>query len=261
MTDKLNIGLIQTSLVWEDRDANMQQLEKKIQSVSGADIIILPEMFTTGFSMNSAMLAEEMDGTTVGWLAALAKEKKAVITGSFICKENEHFYNRLVWMQEDGKYHWYDKRHLFRMGEENKHYSAGKNRLVVEYKGWRINPMVCYDLRFPVWCRQPSGEKPFDLQIYVANWPERRSYPWKSLLVARAIENQCFVAGLNRVGTDGRGITHSGDSMLLNAKGEILSKLKPFEERTEQVSIDKSSLQEFRKQFPVGDDADSYSLA
>ncbi len=260
MTELLNISLVQTALVWEDREANLKQLEKKIQSVSGTDIIIFPEMFTTGFSMNSVALAESMDGSTVKWMEKMARERNAVVTGSFICGEGGKFYNRLVWMQPDGKFQTYDKRHLFRMGNEHEHYAPGTKRLVVEYKGWKINPLICYDLRFPVWCRQKSGESPFDLQIFVANWPERRAFPWKSLLVARAIENQCYVAGLNRVGKDGHDVSHSGDSIVLSPKGEALTRLPASGETVETITIEKAPLTEFRSQFPVNRDADPYSI-
>jgi|SRR3954463_9363364 len=256
----LKITLIQSNLFWENKQKNLEQFSKKIEDVKEAtDLIILPEMFSTGFSMNPEKLAEDMNGETVKWLKEKANKKNCVIAGSFICEEGGHYYNRLVWMNPNGTFAKYDKRHLFSMGDENNHYAAGEEKIIVELKGWKICPLICYDLRFPVWARN-TKEASYDVLIYVANWPERRSYPWKTLLLARAIENQSYVIGSNRVGADGNGITHSGDSAVIDAKGEIISKIKPHEETTETVALSYSDLVEFRKQFPAILDADQFAV-
>lgn len=256
----LNITLIQTSLHWENIDKNLEMFEQKISSIQEAtDLIILPEMFLTGFTMNAASSAEDMNGKAVQWMRKTAKEKNCPIVGSLVIKETGHFYNRLVWMFPDGNYKTYDKRHLFRMAEEQQTYTAGNEKIIVELNGWKICPLICYDLRFPVWSRNQASMQ-YDALIYVANWPERRSYPWKQLLIARAIENQCYVIGVNRIGNDGNSVYHSGDSMVLNLKGEIISKTKPHEESIETVSLSFSALEEYRKIFPVALDGDKFSI-
>lgn len=256
----LKITIIQSDLHWENKEENLGMFSQKIASISGStDLIVLPEMFTTGFSMLPEKFAETMDGETLSWLREKARKKNCVITGSFICEENGNYYNRLVWMRPDGTYSTYDKRHLFSMGDENNHYAAGKTRISETLKGWKICPLICYDLRFPVWSRITKAN-PYDVLIYVANWPERRNHPWKTLLLARAIENQSYVAGVNRVGDDGNQIYHSGDSVVINAKGEIISKIAPHEEATETITLSASELQEFREQFPVLNDADAFRI-
>ena len=268
----LKISLIQTALHWENSDENLKMFSQKIAAITETtDLIVLPEMFSTGFSMRPENFAEPMSGKTVKWMGEKAREKNCVITGSFICEENGKYFNRLVWMKADGTYCTYDKRHLFRMANEDDHYSVGENKIIVELKGWKICPLVCYDLRFPVWSRQKkevrsqkSEEKKqeyeYDILIYVANWPERRAHPWKTLLMARAIENQCYVVGLNRVGADGNEIEHSGDSAVINAKGEVISKIQPNQESTETVTLDFSDLSTFRKSFPAILDADDFEI-
>ena len=259
MTD-LKITIIQSNLHWENKEMNLKMFSQKINNIAeSTDLIILPEMFTTGFSMSPQKFAESMSGPTVKWMQEKAKEKGCAITGSFICEENGNYFNRLVWMNADGTYSVYDKRHLFRMANEDNHYSFGKSKLIVELKGWKICPLICYDLRFPVWSRNRSSFN-YDLLIYVANWPEIRSYPWKTLLLARAIENQCYVVGLNRVGDDGNKIYHSGDSAVVNAKGEIISKIRVHEESTETITLKHSDLIEFRKAFPAMLDADEFII-
>jgi len=254
----LSITLIQSNLHWENIEENLAMFSKKIAAISGeTDLVILPEMFTTGFSMQPERFAEPMNGRTVSWMKEEARKKKCVVTGSIICEENGKHYNRLVWMRPDGTYSFYDKRHLFSMGDENNHYTPGTKKIIEEIKGWRICPLVCYDLRFPVWSR--NTEK-YDVLIYVANWPERRSHPWKTLLLARAIENQCYVAGLNRVGNDGNGIYHSGDSALINFRGEIISSIPAHEDATETISLSYEELEEFRKGFPAFKDADRFEI-
>jgi predicted amidohydrolase len=256
----LKITIIQSELHWEDKVKNLEMFAGKIASVKDpTDLIVLPEMFNTGFSMRPELFAEKMDGATVSWMRYRAKEKNCVITGSFICEEGGNYFNRLVWMRPDGSCETYDKRHLFRMGDEDRHYSAGKNKRIVELKGWKICPLICYDLRFPVWSRNKK-ENTYDLLIYVANWPERRSHPWKSLLVARAIENQCYVAGLNRIGNDGNSIYHSGDSAVLNFKGETIAKTEEGKETIQTIALNYSELSEFRKIFPVLLDGDEFEI-
>jgi omega-amidase len=261
MISDLKITLIQSSLFWENKEKNLEQFSRKIDSVKEpTDLIILPEMFTTGFSMNTKDLAEPLAGNTFNWMKKKASEKKCTVTGSFICHENGKYFNRLVWMNADGTYSIYDKRHLFRMGDENNYYSGGNKKIIVKLKGWKICPLICYDLRFPVWSRNENGENNYDLLIYVANWPERRAHAWKTLLLARAIENQCYVAGVNRVGEDGNAITHSGDSAVINAKGEIISHLKSHQENVETIVLNKDELNKFREQFPVLLDADKFEI-
>lgn len=256
----LTITIIQTALHWEDKEKNLDMFSQKIDVISEpSDLIVLPEMFTTGFSMMPEKLAESMNDETIKWIKEKAKKKNCVITGSFICEENGKYFNRLIWMNPDGTFNTYDKRHLFRLGDEDQHYSGGDKKIIVDLKGWKICPLICYDLRFPVWSRN-TQQNSYDVLIYIANWPERRSSAWKTLLPARAIENQSYVVGLNRVGHDGNGITHSGDSMAINAKGEIISKIKPNEESVETITLSYTELSEYRKLFPVMLDADSFEI-
>ena len=264
MTD-LHVTVVQSSLHWEDVDRNLDMFDQKLNSISGStDLIVLPEMFSTGFTMNTKGAAEEMHGRSMQWLVKKAKEKNCVITGSLIIHENGHYYNRLVWMRPDGTFIHYDKRHLFRMANEHEYFTAGRQRISVLLKGWKICPLICYDLRFPVWSRNgfSSGthDASYDCLIYVANWPERRAHPWKTLLLARAIENQCYVVGVNRVGKDGKDIEYSGDSAVINAKGEIISYTRTHEENVETVVLSMKELEEFRKTFPVGMDADHFEI-
>lgn len=249
---------------------NLNMFSLKINAIpESTDLIVLPEMFTTGFSMSPEKFAEPMDGLTVNWMIEKAKEKSCAITGSFICEENGKCFNRLLWVNADGSFSTYDKRHLFRMANEDDHYSAGQKKIIVELKGWRICPLICYDLRFPVWSRNKlvmENKDPlnlhyeYDLLIYVANWPEIRSYPWKALLLARAIENQSYVVGLNRVGNDGNNIYHSGDSAVINSKGMIISKTKSHEELIETIILEHAELTAFRTLFPAALDADAFEI-
>lgn len=260
MMKDLKITFIQTGLYWENVDWNLELFSKKIESIEEkTDLIILPEMFTTGFTMQPELLAEGMNGKAVAWMKAQAQKKQCVITGSFACEENGNYYNRLVWMRPDGSYSTYDKRHLFTMANEDKHYTAGSKKIIEEINGWKICPLICYDLRFPVWARN-KNENRYDLLIYVANWPERRNHPWKTLLLARSIENQCYVAGVNRVGNDGNEIYHSGDSAVINFKGEVISTSPAHEECIETVVLSHADLEDFRKQFPVLNDGDEFSI-
>lgn len=261
----LTISIIQTSLHWENKAANLEMLEQKIKSIDKTEIVVLPEMFSTGFSMNPSLLAEPMNGPTVQWMQRVAAEKKIILTGSFIAAENGNYFNRLVWMLPNGQYGTYDKRHRFAFAGEDNHYTAGNKRLIASVKGWKINLLICYDLRFPVWARQHSsnGESEaapeYDVLIYVANWPERRAHAWKTLLQARAIENQSFVVGVNRVGDDGNGIAHSGDSMVIDPLGETLYH-KNGEEDIFTITLQKEQLNTVREKFPFWKDADDFQL-
>jgi predicted amidohydrolase len=259
----LTFTLLQTSLHWEDKRANLQHLEQKLAALPpGQQVVVLPEMFATGFTMNAAVLAETMDGPTVAWMQKWAAAKKIILTGSLIIKEEEQYYNRAIWMQPNGQYGWYNKRHLFAYAEEDKHYTAGRQRFIASVNGWRVALQVCYDLRFPVWSRQQfDADKRFeyDVLLYVANWPERRSGAWKTLLQARAIENQCYTIGVNRVGTDGKGIYYSGDSMVVDPLGEVLYH-KADAEDVFTITLQKEALQQVRDKFPFWRDADRFEL-
>ena len=286
----LKITLIQSDLHWENVDENLAMFSAKIDSITEeTDIIILPEMFNTGFSMQSEKLAETMEGKSVSWMKKMAKKTDAVIVGSLIVKDaplglpegegidsppseglGEAFYNRLIWTQPNGEIYTYDKRHLFRMAGEHEHFSAGEERLIVNYKGWRICPLVCYDLRFPVWSRNISfchpepvegdNKNAYDILIYIANWPAVRKAPWIKLLEARAIENQCYVVGVNRVGQDGKQIEYSGNSAVINPKGEEVSAIPENENSIQTHTISLDELNDFRAKFPVGMDADGFEI-
>lgn len=260
----LTVTLIQAALHWEDKQQNLQMLEEKIRGIKErTEVIVLPEMFSTGFSMKPEVLAETMDGEAVAWMKRMSAEKRAIITGSLIIKEDDHYFNRLIWMQPDGKSGYYDKRHLFAYALEDQHYSSGNKRLVASVKGWKVNLQVCYDLRFPVWSRHnfaaTGGVPEYDLLIYVANWPERRNHAWKTLLQARAIENQCFIIGVNRVGKDGNDIYHSGDSMAVNPMGEILY-TKEHDEDVHTITLHKEELEQVRSKLPFWKDGDNFMI-
>lgn len=257
MIDNLKVGIIQSDILWEDIDGNLLQFEQKISQIGEVDLIVLPEMFTTGFSMKSAELAETMDGKTMKWLRKISAIKNCDIVCSIIIKEEDKNYNRLVWMKPDGNYETYDKRHLFRMSDEHEHFSQGNKRIVVEIKGWKVCPLICYDLRFPVWSRNTEN---FDALIFVANWPESRREPWRILLKARAIENQTYVIAANRLGSDAHGTTFAGDSVVLNPKGIKISKTEPFHESVEEITLSRKELDDFRQKFPVSLDADEFMI-
>lgn len=255
----LTITLIQPNLHWEDKKANLAMLSEKIDNIKEkTEVVILPEMFSTGFSMKPEILAEKMNGDTIAWMKKIAAQKKIILTGSVIIEEENRYYNRLIWMLPNGEYGVYDKRHLFAYGDEHTHYTAGNKRLIASVKGWKINLQVCYDLRFPVWSRQ-GAEMEYDILFYVANWPEKRSLAWKTLLQARAIENQCYVVGVNRVGEDGNGINHSGDSMIVDSLGEILYQ-KKNDEDIFTYTLKKEKIDEARRRFPFWKDADSFII-
>lgn len=257
----LTISLVQTHLFWEDKKANLAMLETKIMGIpEKTELVVLPEMFSTGFSMQPQKLAESMDGETVNWMKKIAAAKKIILTGSVIISEDGHYVNRLLWVLPNGKLGFYDKRHRFAFAGEQEEYTRGNKRLIVSVKGWKINLQVCYDLRFPVWARQQSKEIPeYDILLYIANWPERRNHAWKTLLTARAIENQCYVIGVNRVGEDGNGINHSGDSMVIGALGETLYHHAAGED-IHTIVLQKEPLQEIRDRFPFWKDADEFKI-
>ena len=257
--DQLNITIIQPDIIWEDKAANLHQYEHLIDNIKDQrEIVVLPEMFTTGFSMNPEKLAEAMDGTSVKWMQDMAKKYRCILTGSLIIEEDGHYYNRLVWMQPDGKYGVYDKRHLFAYANEDEHYTAGNKKLIVSVKGWKICPLICYDLRFPVWARN-QGENLYDVLIYVASWPERRITAWKALLQARAVENQSYVVGVNRVGLDGMNIHYTGESAVYDPLGEMIWQ-KSNEPCTHTITLKKEPLEKVRSELPFLKDADRFMI-
>jgi omega-amidase len=265
----LRITLVQTNLHWEDKKANLDMLQKKIAGIRDETrLIILPEMFSTGFSTEKELLAESMDGPTVEWMKKTSAEKKAILTGSIMARDESEgitrYHNRLVWMLPNGDYGFYDKRHLFAYGQEDQHFSPGKNRLVTQVNGWKISLQICYDLRFPVWLRQSKikGEEDqleYDLLIVVANWPSARSLAWRTLLQARAIENQCYVVGVNRTGTDGKGLQYVGESMVLGPLGDMI-RIMGAEEEIFSHTLDHQHLDEVRSKFPFWRDADGFLI-
>jgi len=256
----LTFSLIQTNLFWENKHANLEMLETKILSIQEpTQVVVLPEMFTTGFSMQPHLFAETMDGASVQWMKKIAAQKRIILTGSLMIEEDGKYFNRLVWMLPNGQFGYYDKRHCFAFGGEDKHYTAGKEKKMAQVNGWKINLQICYDLRFPVWARQSNADELFDILLYVANWPTLRSYAWKSLLVARAIENQCYIIAVNRVGNDGNDIDHSGDSMVINPLGEIMYH-KQIDEDIFTITLQKNVLEEIRNKFPFWKDADEFIL-
>ena len=259
----MHITLLQADLYWHDPVANRAMLEERIFNLSEqTDLIVLPEMFTTGFTMDARAVAEPMNLTTFRWLKQMAAQTGAVVTGSYVVQEGGQFFNRLIWMQPDGKFDTYDKRHLFRMAGEDAIYTAGTHRIIKEWKGWRICPLICYDLRFPVWSRNTDGQSQefaYDLLLYVANWPAVRRTPWNALLQGRAIENLSYVVGVNRVGTDGNGHPYTGDSTIIDFKGEVLFRHSDTE-IIHQQTLSLDDLQAFRAKFPANLDADSFVI-
>ena len=258
MDHLLRLTLVQTDIVWEDTDRNIQRFSKIVDDLTGkTDLVVLPEMFSTGFSMNSENLAEEMQGRTVAWMQEVSAKSDMAIMGSIIIKDKDLFFNRLLFVSPDNRTGFYDKRHLFRMGEEDKYFHHGNVRKIFSLGDWRICPQICYDLRFPVWSRNRND---YDLLVYVANWPESRREVWKALLKARAIENQSYVVGVNRVGIDGRNLDYAGDSMLISPKGEEISNIPSHEEAVETYTISLDELKAFRQKFPVHLDADDFKI-
>ncbi len=260
----LKVHLVQSVLHWEDPKKNLAMFDEKLAGIDTApDLIVLPEMFTTGFTMIPHNHAEPMEGKSMQWMQEKAGQHNCVVTGSMIIRANGNYFNRLIWMQPDGNYQFYDKKHLFSYAGENKYYTPGSGKLVVELKGWKIMPVICYDLRFPGWCRNSYDEDrgfAYDCMINVANWPGSRSHAWRVLLMARAIENQAYVIGLNRVGADGNNIEYSGDSAVIDPKGENLSGIMPYREASETVNLPACQLQDFREAFRPWADWDTIEV-
>lgn len=254
----LTISFIQDLLIWHDPKTNRAQFSERMSELPETDLIVLPEMFTTGFSFTSdaKVLAEASRGVTVDWMKQMSQKYQAVVTGSLIIEEGGEYYNRLVWMRPDGSSEHYDKRHLFRMAGEHQHFSEGTQRLVVELNGWHICPLICYDLRFPTWSRNTEG---FYLLIYVASWPAIRRAHWQTLLSARAIENQCYVVGVNRIGKDDNEINYCGDSCAINALGETLIDAQDGVGGF-TCTLNHLELQQYREQFPAFLDADRFKI-
>ena len=259
MMNTLKITTFQAYLFWENIEKNLQNLGLRLSSIrEKTHLIVLPEMFSTGFSMNAEKLAEEMDGRTMKWMLEQAKKFQSVVTGSLIIKEGKKHYNRLIWMRPNGTYDFYDKRHLFGFGEEDQHYTAGNKKLFVELNDWKICPVICYDIRFPVWLRNTHEE--YDILLVIANWPESRSLHWRTLIPARAVENQSFVIAVNRVGHDGNEVYHSGDSMCIDPNGKVVY-YKPNDEDLYTFSIHKEDVKNARASFPFLKDADKFKIS
>ena len=260
----LTLAILQTNLEWEAPDVNRRHFDQKLAAIDTAvDLVVLPEMFTTGFTMNPQAIAEPMEGESMGWMHEKASDLSCVVTGSLVIQEGGHYYNRLVWMRPDGSYACYDKKHLFSYAGENENYSPGKSKLIVDLKGWKIMPMICYDLRFPVWCRNRYDEEmgfEYDCIVYVANWPAGRSHAWRILLMARAIENLSYVVGVNRIGSDERGIDYSGDSAVIDPLGENLSNMLPHADQAEVVTLARCPLDSHRDRFRAWVDWDGFTI-
>ena len=259
MMHPLKISIVQTDIAWENKQENLRMLREKLHALRGTtEIVVLPEMFSTGFTMKSRELAEPVSGITVRILKELAADFQLARCGRFICSERSNYYNRAFFITPEGEEFYYDKRHLFRMGNEAEDFSAGNNKLIISYRGWNICLLVCYDLRFPVWSRNVNNE--YDLLIYMASWPQARRLAWDTLLCARALENMCYVCGVNRIGVDGNKLIYNGGSVVFSAKGEVLASVPDGEEGIETVSLSLISLQQLRDKFPVWKDADAFRL-
>lgn len=254
-TENLKISIIQPDIIWEDKTANLQKYSKMISQIEETDLVILPEMFTTGFSMNLDKLKETMQGESVKWMKELAIRKDASVIGSLIIEEGEKVYNRAIWVFPNGTTSIYDKRHLFTMGKEHLYYKAGDNKTVIDYKGWKFCPFICYDLRFPVWNR---NDVDYDVLFFMANWPSARQHHWKNLLISRAIENQSYCFGINRVGVDGTGLTYIGYSGLISPGGVV--EFMGEKESIQTFEISYSELLKYRKDFPFLNDRDEFKI-
>jgi len=258
MLDELKIALIQSDLVWENVVQNRLNFSEKIKNISeSVDIIILPEMFTTGFTMNASDVAETMNGETVNWMLSISKKSNAAIVGSIIISENYSFFNRLIFVHPSGKIDTYDKRHTFTLAGEDKVYQAGSKRLIVDYKGWKICPLVCYDLRFPVWARNTEN---YEVLIYVANWPKPRITAWDALLKARAIENMSYCIGINRVGLDASNFEYNGSSAAYDVLGKKISNITLGKEQIEILTIEKKHIKKYREKLQFLNDQDGFNL-
>lgn len=258
MSEILNVVLIQTDLVWENPDQNRINLSTKINAiVDPVDVIILPEMFVSGFTMQPQNVAETMEGETISWLKTVATKKQAAIIGSLVIKENDHYYNRLVFVFPNGNIEHYDKRHTFTFAGEDKVYASGGKKIIVEYKGWKICPLVCYDLRFPVWSRNTEN---YDVLIYVASWPAIRMVAWDTLLKARSIENMSYCVGVNRVGKDANNHDYSGHSAVYDVLGKRIDNIPIDKEAVEIVSLKKEVIEQNRSKFNFLLDQDQFSI-
>ncbi|MEI8202337.1 MAG: amidohydrolase [Bacteroidota bacterium] len=259
----LEVCIVQTDLVWNDVSANLHHIEGLLgQQKEKPDLIVLPEMFNTAFVMNPSLTAEKPNGRTTQWLLHQAYTYQSVIAGSICVEENRCYYNRFIAAYPDGTLFTYDKRHLFRLADEHKHFSSGQHSSVFEVKGWKIKPLICYDLRFPVWSKNRflNDEYEYDCLLYVANWPQRRNRVWKTLLPARAIENQAYVVGVNRIGMDGNSVPHAGESVVYDPKGNLMYAALPDTEMVECKSLNFESLSSFRKEFPIAYDWDTFTI-
>ncbi|MFL1012489.1 amidohydrolase [Flavisericum labens] len=258
MQEQLKVALIQSDLVWENPKQNRENFTKKINSISQPiDVVVLPEMFTSGFTMNAEKVAETMQCSTVAWMKQMAKNSNMAIAGSLVISENNKFYNRFVFVAPSGKISFYNKRHTFTLAGEDKIYSAGSEQVIIDYKGWKICPQVCYDLRFPVWARNVDG---YHILIYVANWPKPRISAWETLLQARAIENMSYCIGVNRVGVDGINIEYSGQSSAYDVLGNKMTAFEPKKEQMEIVILEKRHVEAYRNKFKFLDDQDSFKI-
>jgi omega-amidase len=254
----MKITIVQPGTIWEDKPANIRNIEQIIRNHFGkTDIVVLPEMFNTGFTLNAEKLAEESDGETYKWMTDLSLRGKFAVCGSFIIRSSGKYYNHFSFVTPHKEYFSYNKRHLFSLADENEIFTGGTDRQVFNFNSFRFLPLICYDLRFPVWCRNRGD---YDVLICVASWPDVRREAWKSLLKARAIENQCYVVGVNRTGTDNEGLKYAGDSVVIDPLGKILGKVNDYEEGSATVEISLSELKNFREKFPVWKDADDFTL-
>jgi predicted amidohydrolase len=259
----INVTFIQSNLVWKNHLANLEAFEEQISQIkTTTDLIVLPEMFNTGFVVEPQKIDENAAADSFSWMRKMAQEKQTVIAGSMIVKDQDSFYNRFYWVLPNGNFKSYDKRHLFSLGNEHLRFTAGNEQLIIDFKGWKIKPLICYDLRFPVWAKNNyhSGSYDFDLLIYIANWPAARSYAWRSLLVARAIENQAYTIGVNRIGKDGNGTPHSGFSGVIEPKGEWISEEVQNMESVQTIKLSAEDLLTYRNKFTVGLDWDEFEI-
>lgn len=255
----MKISIVQTNIIWEDKQENLRRLHEKLKSLENTtDLVVLPEMFSTGFSMNSHELAEPTEGNTITILRSWAKIYNLALTGSYIATEEGHYYNRGFFLTPEGEEYYYDKKHLFRMSDEMESFSAGNEKIIIPFRDWYIRLLICYDIRFPVWSRNISNE--YDLLIYVANWPASRRRAWDALLPARALENMSYVCGVNRIGTDGNDIEYNGGSIIYSPKGKELAHVPDNQEGIATVELSLTELQEFRDKFPVWKDADNFDI-
>ncbi|MFK7808990.1 MAG: amidohydrolase [Saprospiraceae bacterium] len=254
----ITISTVQTNLIWENQKANLSHLDQLLSPLQNkTDLIVLPEMFTTGFTMSAATVAEPMDGPAISWMRKKANELNSAITGSLIIEDQGKYYNRLIWMDPNGEFWQYDKKHLFTLAKEQETFTAGTEKLIVDFKGWKICPLICYDLRFPAWGRNQEG---YDLLIYVANWPKPRAHHWKSLIIARAIENQSYVIGVNRVGKDGKGHLYSGDTSVVDYAGTLRYQVADVED-VFTTKLKYKAQQEYRSKLNFLPDRDRFTFS